>query len=38
MAFRKKAHGGHKKQFSRTAGMTHKANIRAKPMRGGYRM
>lgn len=27
-----------KKRFSRTAGMTHKLNTRATPMRGGYRL
>lgn len=28
----------HKKQFSRTAKRVHKANLRAKPMRGGFRL
>ena len=27
-----------KKNFSRTAGMTHKKNLRSNPMRGGYRL
>lgn len=34
---RHRAGRGHKKQFSRSAGRTHKANLRTKPMRGGYR-
>lgn len=28
----------HKKKFTRTAGMVHKQNLRAKPMRGGFRI
>lgn len=28
----------HKKQFTRTAGMVHRKNLRMKPMRGGYRI
>lgn len=28
----------HKRQFSRTAGHTHKKNLRAVPMRGGFRI
>lgn len=39
MAFRKSANStGQKKRFSRTAGMTHKKNLMAVPMRGGYRL
>lgn len=30
--------GRDKRKFSRTAGMTHKVNLRATPMRGGFRM
>lgn len=29
---------GYKKQFTRTAGGTHRKNLRAKPMRGGFRL
>lgn len=29
---------GYKKQFTRTAGMVHKVNLRSKPMRGGFRL
>lgn len=29
---------GYKKMFTRTAGMVHKKNLRAKPMRGGFRI
>ena len=39
MRHRKSANSrGHKKQFSRTAGMTHGKNMRATPMRGGFRL
>lgn len=29
---------GHKKMFTRTAGHTHGKNLRAHPMRGGFRL
>lgn len=40
MAFRKKIRNKHKdrRRFSRTAGRTHKKNLRATPMRGGFRL
>lgn len=27
-----------KKEFTRTAGMVHRENLRARPMRGGFRL
>lgn len=39
MAFRKSANSvGHKKRFSRTASYVHGKNMRASPMRGGFRL
>lgn len=40
MAFRKKIRnkGRDRRRFSRTAGRTHKKNLRAMPMRGGFRL
>lgn len=39
MAFRKPANSqGYKKQFTRTAMKVSRANLRAKPMRGGFRL
>ena len=36
--YRVRSKTGDKKRFSRTAGMTHSKNMRAMPMRGGYRI
>ena len=40
MAFRKRItnKGKDRRRFSRTAGRTHKKNLRATPMRGGIRL
>lgn len=40
MAYRKKIRnkGKDRRRFSRTAGRTHKKNLRASPMRGGIRL